>query len=405
LEQFHFNIESAQTTIAGTEVAVRAVKSAADQAVDLLIQGRNDTNAIEDRQIIGSALRSIQRQLLQDLNSMIGGKYILGGTNTKVAPFTMCDFTGHLWFNVTPEAIIRSEDGSGRILVDADHGVNGWNIFEMTGEEFTEMQRLESLNFDLTGAFHEFHFRDELINPTSVVNLRMTGVELIGYGPDNLFNLIGRLALAFETNDMDSIDGPMVNPMDGTGIFELQFGPDGELWNSGGMGFWDLSGTRLEDALIARHPDRTQVNEQFGANDDLWRDPDEPGSEYMIRPEMPGWRPYTETTMTRYLSLEYHMAFFNAGSPADGLFARLQSRQLNVLIELTEIGERDNHVNFLKGRNEDAMYHLQVWQNKLEAIPPEEAIMNFRLHQFVYNASLQMGAALFQPGLMQFITR
>lgn len=403
LQQFNFNIESAQSWLTNTEQAIRSIKGAADQAVDLVLQGRNDTLAIEDRQIIGTALRSIQEQLLKDLNSQIAGKYMFGGANTKQTPFIMCDRTGHLWFNVHPDVIELAAEAkhngtnSGLYIDDfAAHGLDGWNVFLMGHDgnagfdEFLEQE--ESVYWDLTGAFQKNELGGTIINRTTVFDLRVTGLQIIGTGPNNLFNLIGRIALAFETDDMRSIDGPV----DGSGLLEIQVDAEGNEW------------TKLEDFLILRYPDRSAVNPYFGAMDTFGgRIPDPNASPpysndlYLVRPEMPGWRPFTATTMTRYLDPDYHTAFIGG----DGLFSRLRNAQLNTLLELTRVGERANHVNFLQRRNEDSTFQMQMMQNRLEAMPPEEAILNFKMHDFVYKASLQMSAQLFQPGLMHFIGR
>lgn len=398
LEQFRFNIESAQSWLAQTEIAVRSIKDSTDRAVDLVLQGRNDTLAIEDRQIIATALRSIQDQILKDLNTQIAGKYMLGGANTKVTPFMACGVTGHLWFNVdtNPElGLIDPETGE----IFAQHGVDGWNVFMMgiDGYEgydvFLESER--SVYWDLTGSFQMDELGgDYVVNPTTLFNMRTTGLEVIGTGPNNIFNLIGRIALAFETDDMRSIDGPVTMDM----FEERQVGPDGDEW-------WPL-----EDFLIARYPNRAAINDRFGAQDDFGgRDPNDPDSnDYLIRPEMPGWRPFTETTMTWYLEESYHLAFMDAivgGGAGNGLFERLQIAQMNTLIKLTEVGERANHVDFLHRRNDDQMFQMQMLQNRLEAMPPDEAILHFKMHDFVYKASLQMSAQIFQPGLMHFIGR
>jgi hypothetical protein len=89
----------------------------------------------------------------------------------------------------------------------------------------------------------------------------------------------------------------------------------------------------------------------------------------------------------------------------DGLFKRLQDAQLNALISLVNVGEKANFINYLKERNEEYVYQAEVLQNKLEGIPADEAIMKFRMQDFVYKACLQMGSYIFQPSLMDYIKR
>jgi hypothetical protein len=92
-----------------------------------------------------------------------------------------------------------------------------------------------------------------------------------------------------------------------------------------------------------------------------------------------------------------------SGEDGTGLFQRLQDAQLNTLLALVKVGERANFVNYLKERNEEYVYQAEVMMNKLEVIPPDEAIMNFKMEDYVYKACLQMGTYIFQPTLMDYI--
>lgn len=92
-----------------------------------------------------------------------------------------------------------------------------------------------------------------------------------------------------------------------------------------------------------------------------------------------------------------------SGEDGTGLFKRLQDAQLNALLSLVNVGERANFVNYLKERNEEYVYQAEVMMNKLEVIPPDEAIMNFKMEDYVYKACLQMGTYIFQPTLMDYI--
>jgi len=381
LEQFNFNIQSAEAWLTQTEVAVSAIKQTADKAVDLLIQGRNDSLAIEDRQIIATSLRSLQDQLLKDLNTQLAGKYALGGANTKTVPFVVDSATGHLWYNVFPEFI----DETGAVTAQGG-GVGGWNVFEMQSiDEFFGDET--SVFWDLTG---EFQMRDMdvssildgLVNRNTVFDIRTLGLQAIGVGPNNLYNLIGRLALAFETDDMKSVDGPV----DTDALMQNEIGPDGQ-------DFW-----ALEDYLISKYPNTSDPNPDFPVTQIVGTPPNETK---IVRPEMPGHRPYLSTTMQMYLEEDYLRAF----DGGDGLFKRLQDRQLNALIELTKVGEKYNYVDYLKTRNEDSMFQMEELQNRLEVMPPDEAILRFKMEDYVYKACLQMSTYIIQPSLMQFLGR
>ena len=402
LEQFHFNIEMAETWLADTERACMAIKASIDRAFDLVLQGRNDTLSADDRMIIATALRSIQAQILHDLNTQLSGKFIFGNANTKQPPFVVCDASGHLWFNVAADVIQDARDPDTGLLDlrNTFHGVEGWNVFMMGLDGYEHFNHPDfgerGVYWDLTGQFQMDEFQDFVINPSALFNVRTTGLEIIGTGPNNVFNLIGRIAMAFEMEDMQSIDGPHHPELivdDDTRLGPLQFHP-------------------FEDFLVSRWPDRSDPNEDFGV---FMNDPDDPNfNPYVVLPEVPGWRPYLSSTMADRYTFDYLLAFGRMttldGGGDDrrftmGLGQRLQAAQQNALLQITRIGEQSNFVEFLKHRNEDNMYQMQLMQITLETMPPEEAIMWFKMHDFIYKATLQMSAIIFQPGLMSFLHR
>jgi hypothetical protein len=112
---------------------------------------------------------------------------------------------------------------------------------------------------------------------------------------------------------------------------------------------------------------------------------------------MPGNRPYSETVSPFY-DEEYLTAYEGLG-----LSKRLENAQLRCLLGVVQVGEKSNFVTYLKTRNEDNMFQAQELQNRLEAIPPDEAILNFKMEDYVYKACLQMSSYIVQPGLMTYI--
>ena len=302
LEQFSSNIDTVDSWLRQTETAVMAIKSSADKAVDLVLQGRNDTLAPEDRKIIATNLRSIQEALLKDLNTQIANKYLLGGANTKQVPFTVNE-DGHLMFNEQDIFIID-------------------NIEEWMDEQ-------EHVYADLTGEFQyvpndpDWNFIDK----STVFDMFTTGVSIIGAGPNNLYNLIGRIAESFESEYK----------------FEEQ----------------EING----ETIIVQ----VGVNRMQDIDGPITDDPD-----------------YNDSR---------------------GLFERLQERQVNAIIELVKVGEKANFTAYLKERTENNLYETQVMQNNLELIPPDEAILKYKMQDYVYKACLQMSTYIFQPSLMDYLKR
>ncbi|GHV10650.1 hypothetical protein FACS1894219_00520 [Clostridia bacterium] len=180
LDQYSVNIDAVDSWLLQTETALNAVKRNIDEAVLLIVQGRNDVLAPEDREIIASNLLTIQDTMLKDLNTQIAGKYLLGGANTKTPPFTVDPDTGHLLYNNT-------------------------DVFEAESlDDFPDDDPLVDLGLGFYG-----NDDGDPEDKTTVFNMFTRGINIIGIGPNNMFNLMGRLAQAFAENKMEDVDGPI----------------------------------------------------------------------------------------------------------------------------------------------------------------------------------------------------
>jgi flagellar hook-associated protein 3 len=350
LNQYSVNIDTVDSWLAQTEVVVSAIKAHADKAVDLVLQGRNDTLSTEDRTLIATALRNVQEALLKDLNSQVASRYLMGGANTKEVPFAVDPETGHLMFN-------------GESVFDVGTPESGVGFTVVKEGDFESLEA--NVYVDLTGEFQLTEY-GELVDRSTVFDMFTPGVNVIGVGPNNLYNLIGRIIHSFESEHSiqpQTIEN-VFNPV--TGEYEDVV----HMINKGVNRMRDIDGPvdPLSHLL------------------DVIGDPDTPDH---IRDQA-----------------EFDYALYSeAYVGGDGLFKRLQDAQLNALISLVNVGERANFVSYLKERNEEYVYQAEVLQSKLEGIPADEAIMRFRMQDFVYKACLQMGSYVFQPSLMDYIKR
>ncbi len=93
---------------------------------------------------------------------------------------------------------------------------------------------------------------------------------------------------------------------------------------------------------------------------------------------------------------------FNAAE-GGGLLDRFNASAANVNVAITKLGSDAQYLDFTIDRLESEQINLYERQTQLEAADPEEAIMNFKMQEYVYNAALQMGQRLLQPTLFSFI--
>lgn len=197
IEGYQDNIGHADDFLTNSESALGNVEGSLSDANDKILQGMNSTQSVDERKIIATELRTIQGQLLQNLNTNVSDTYIFGGSNTDTKPFTL--------------------DTSGKLLY------NGVSADTMTSTQYTQMSQ-DSLYVDI-GLGVSFDSSGQ-VDRNTVFNYSTPGINFVGSGTtaatingvsenvsNNVYDLLGRIADAFdppatstETYAFDTVD-------------------------------------------------------------------------------------------------------------------------------------------------------------------------------------------------------
>jgi len=86
-----------------------------------------------------------------------------------------------------------------------------------------------------------------------------------------------------------------------------------------------------------------------------------------------------------------------------GFTTKLQDSQNNVLSIAAEIGGKVNRLELIQNRFEEDILTYTDRKSKIEDVDQAEAIMNYKMAQSVYEASLQIGSQIIQPSLVNFL--
>lgn len=86
------------------------------------------------------------------------------------------------------------------------------------------------------------------------------------------------------------------------------------------------------------------------------------------------------------------------------LLNRFKDAADNVGVQLTKLGADSSYLDFTVSRIESENDKLIEQQSHLEFVDPAEAIMDFKMQEYIYNTALQMGSRLLQPSLFNFIS-
>lgn len=87
-----------------------------------------------------------------------------------------------------------------------------------------------------------------------------------------------------------------------------------------------------------------------------------------------------------------------------GLLDRFNTAANNVGVSLTNLGADTQYLDFTLSRLEDQHFNLTERTQTLEFPDDAEAIMNWQMADYIYNAALQMGNRLMQPTLFDFLS-
>jgi flagellar hook-associated protein 3 FlgL len=73
------------------------------------------------------------------------------------------------------------------------------------------------------------------------------------------------------------------------------------------------------------------------------------------------------------------------------------------LVSITDIGSKTNYLDFLKLRNEDNQFNLNEKLVEVEEVDSAEAIVDFKMQEYSYNAALSMGNKILQNSFIDFM--
>lgn len=82
---------------------------------------------------------------------------------------------------------------------------------------------------------------------------------------------------------------------------------------------------------------------------------------------------------------------------------KYEEQKKQVLVNVTDIGAKTNYLDFLKLRNEDEQTNLNEKILDVEYVDSAEAIVDFSMQEYSYNAALAMGNKILQNSFIDFM--
>ncbi len=162
-KQYSANIESARSVFQETEDSLMAVSNSIQGVKDNILRGLNATYNADERSILAKEVEQLKENIVVQLNKEYSNKYYFGGFNTLSLPFTVSDNNEMLY--------------NGKVLAEIDieehNTLLSEEVFVQTGK-------------------------------STQIGVSLPGVSVVGYGNDNLFQVIDNIIANLDSEPADN---------------------------------------------------------------------------------------------------------------------------------------------------------------------------------------------------------
>lgn len=365
MDQYKRNADDVKSWLSTTEMAVGNVSDILKRAKELTVQAATETNSIDERNAIKEEIKELKNQLVQIGNTTYAGSYLFSGFKTD-KPLFAKDGTYDI--------------GGGKLTADEVIEIN-IGVGDKIGENFVG-QRLFGLcssgaDLNMTPAEslkQKQSITGDYLNPTVANPIAVPSSFVINYGGvDTTVNLPGVPAgtaysslAVLETSINNEITAlPSLNGHVAASVIDnkLVFEGDGEFIIKSGSSI----GMDNNQASVSRvdSGNQSQLIEIFS-------------------------------------QLIIDLGSDNTAGIGSAL-TRIENQADNVNAIRAEIGVKTNRIELTTNRILDDTVNLKDLMSKNEDADIAEVIMNLKMEEYVYQASLSGGAKIIQPTLVDFI--
>lgn len=367
MNQYKRNADDVLSWLGTTEMAASNINEVLKRAKELVVQAASETNSINERLSIAEEIKELRNQLIHIANTTYAGSYLFSGFKTD-KPLLAEDGTYDLGGGskeLTLEEIIEINIGVRDRIGENFVGQRLFGLFK--AEADLDLSTADSLKQKqiITGSYLDLD--ENPIDATTGLTFNIVyggaPVPLTIYGMyDNESNNIDNLSDAIST----AIEG---SPLDGHVLVsvvnnKIVFKADGEFSIQSGTALGISDGEKSVSRVTSE--DKSQLIAIFDKLiDDL------------------------EADNTEGIS---------------SALTRIENQFDNVNAIIAEIGVKMNRVKLTSNRILDDTLNLRDLLSKNEDADIAEVIMNLKMEEYVYQASLSGGAKIIQPSLVDFLT-
>lgn len=366
MEQYKRNAEDAQSWLDTTEMAINNINTVLQRASELTVQAVSETNSIDERNAIAGEITELRNQLIQIGNTTYAGSYIFSGFKTD-KPLLDSDGKydiGNGSNKLTLDEVIETNIGLGDRI-----GMNtvGQRIFGLN-KAGADLDMVTSNTLK-----QQQSMKGRYISATTAEPLNATGSFILTNGSDSVtvsitgpFSNLTDLANAITTQLAGTnLDVPHVNVAIKDN--KLTFESDNEM---------SIRSDSLDVTLLGMGNNQKSVSRIDSGN--------------------------SSQIIAIFDQLISDLTNDNTTGISNAI-RRIANQANNINAVRSELGVKSNRVELTTNRILDDTLNLKGLLSKNEDADMAEVIINIKMEENVYQASLSTGARIIQPSLIDFL--
>ncbi|MEG2429130.1 MAG: flagellar hook-associated protein FlgL [Oscillospiraceae bacterium] len=371
------------------------VKITTEAGSEDCLQAVNGTQSEQEREAIAAKLRKMQETIITQANTQYGDRYVFGGTTTTSPPFTVGE-DGALFYK---DVNVTTGEHKGLDAVSSTANINSATI--------------------------DFGVENGDIPNEYTINIKEPSVPPDATELNQIDPLKKEITVYLTKNDatpeklQDALQAiPVGNPLPPGTIDPTK------ITVKAGIAGSVLQGTTETSGGVTAIPKGTKVNLDKLANENMFVDLGlglefknqnlnkqsafdmaMPGISFLGYGKDDNGNPKNMYVLLNEIAtkLEKGDDEFNFDDTMKSI-STFQNSQKNLITKETEIGAKENFIEYAQIRLKDAELTLNEKISNVEMVKPEEAITDFKMAEFTYMAALQMGSKIIQPSFLDYMT-
>lgn len=199
-EQFKDNIDEVRNELYAVENNLMNINNILKTVKEKVLQGLNGTSSDYPREILGNEIGGLKEQILLNINSKYGDKYLFGGSSNTSA-FDVSP-NGKLMFNGIAVDLIEKDPNTGVPSISDGNNPPVYTPIPMNKDMYVDMGLGMMVN-------------DDSVDIKTAVKVSVSPLELLGYGksdvdgvtlPNNLYDLLTNIEECFKTNSVENVN-------------------------------------------------------------------------------------------------------------------------------------------------------------------------------------------------------